>query len=149
MKCFIRTLLASRLFRYVVAGGAIFLVNIASVWFFIDPIGLNETALQRNLSHFLGAEIGLIFGFHFHNFWTWRSKSGNYFRKFFEFHLVTISTILLRQVFFYILDYMQVHWFISTVLPISLIVVINFLGYNRIFFNKAVNRSISSRDSLR
>lgn len=129
-------LLERTLFRYLIAGGITFLINILAVWFCIDPLGLNGDELQRNLAHFIGTEISILFSYHAHRYWTWRNEAKSYLVGIVQFHLFTGLTILLRQIGFYLMDSVGIHWFFSTIIPLIVAVVMNFLGYDRIIFSK-------------
>ncbi len=128
--------LSHRLFRYGVSGGATFAVNMAAVWFCIETMGWSETEGQRNVSHFVGSEASILFSFHAHNFWTWGTGRTGYFRRIFQFHLLTAATIILRQVGFYFLDHSGQSWIVSTLVPLMAAILINFFGYDRLVFRR-------------
>lgn len=129
-------LLERTFFRYLVAGGLTFLINILAVWFCIVPLGLNVNELQRNLAHLIGTEISILFSYHAHRYWTWRNETKHYLVGIIQFHLFTGLTILLRQIGFYLMDSAGFHWFFSTLVPLTVAVIMNFLGYDRIIFSK-------------
>ena len=126
-----------KVMRYGVAGSATALVNFGAVWFFIEVAGLSTTALERNIAHFLGIAVSLLFSFHVHTYWTWKGNTGRYVTKFVQFQLISGFTVLLRQAMFLVLDRYGFNWAIATVVPIGVAVVINFLGYDRVVFQKA------------
>lgn len=126
----------NRYLRYLISGGIIFGINISAVWFLIEIAGLKDGTLERNLSHLIGVEISVITGFFLHNYITWQSGGSSILKKLFEFHVVTGFTILLRQLIFYFLDDMGLHWFVSTILPILLAIIINFIGYDKLVFKR-------------
>lgn len=128
--------LSHRLFRYGVAGAATFAVNMAAVWLCIESIGWSTTDLERNISHFIGAEASILFSFHAHNFWTWASGKNGYLRRIVQFHLLTAATIVLRQIGFYFLDRSGQTWIVSTLIPLMAAILINFLGYDRLVFRR-------------
>lgn len=132
----IRPLLEHRLVRYGFSGGLTFLVNMAAIWVCVEWMGLGETELRRNVAHFIGAEVSILFSFHAHNFWTWRTGFSGYWGRLLQFHLLTAGTIVLRQVGFSLLDRAGYHWFISTVCPLIIAIVINFMGYDRYIFSR-------------
>ena len=120
--------------RYIITGGLTFIVNMLAVWVFIGPAGLNETDFQRNLSHFLGAEVSFLFGFNLNNYWTWRNRNENYVSKLFKYHLVNFITLGFRQIGFYVMDQYGFNWIWATVVPLALSIIINFLGYDKLIF---------------
>jgi len=128
--------LKKKFIRYLLSGALVLVFNMMSVWFFLEFLEWNADTFERNFSHFLGMELSVLLGFCFHNFWTWKSKERHIFRKLFEFHLITGFTIIIRQIIFYYMDASGFDWYVSTLLPILLAVVINFLGYDRIVFQK-------------
>lgn len=123
--------------RYIISGVLTLFVNIAAIWFFVSPLGWNETDFLRNLAHLLGNEISILFSFHMHNYFTWKGDSSGYFKKIIQFHAITLFTIFLRQVGFFFLDQWGFHWFFSTMIPLIAAIIINFTGYDRVVFRKA------------
>lgn len=128
-------------FRYAVIGVIAMPINIAAIWFFITPAGLSDTVFERNLAHLLGNEISILFTFHGHNFWTWRRGSDRYWKKITQFHILTGFTIVLRQIGFFLLDQAGYHWLISTIAPLIIAILINFVGYDKVIFKKVKHQS--------
>ena len=129
-----RRVMSHRLFRYGVAGGVTFIVNMLVVWLLIEVAGLRATEFGRNLAHFLGAEASILVSFHAHNFWTWGAGRHGYLRRNVQFHMLTGATIVLRQVGFFLLDRIGQPWLVSTLIPLSLAILVNFFGYDRFIF---------------
>ncbi len=123
--------------RYIISGVLTLFVNIAAIWFFVSIMGWGDSDFLRNLSHLLGNEVSIIFSFHMHNFYTWKGDGSRYFKKLIQFHVITLFTIFLRQVGFFFLDQWGFHWFVSTMLPLIIAIIINFTGYDRVVFRKA------------
>lgn len=129
-------LFSHRVVRYGAGGLMTMLVNLGLIWVFIELLGMSATPLQRNMAHLLGVELALLFSFHIHSFWTWPESQKSYPRRLGEFHLVTLMTIAIRQVLFYLLDSYSAHWTLATLLPILVVVALNFIGYDRLVFSR-------------
>lgn len=135
----IRHLREHRLFRYGLSGGATLVVNILAEWFFIEIAGLRDTALERGISHFLGAVISILFSYFAHRTFTWRDRktAGSMAGQLTQYYIFTGFTLGLRQISFSLLDAASFHWFISTIIPMIIVIIMNFLGYDKMIFRTA------------
>ncbi len=93
-----------------------------------------SSSLNRNLTNVLVTEGALIFGFFLHNFITWQRDWSRFFRKLFLFHVISSIGLVIRFATFAGLDYMGLNWFFATVFSIAPVIIINFLGFDRLVF---------------
>jgi len=120
--------------RYLMAGGTAFIINMAAMWLFSDFLGMSHPGFESNMAHLLATECAILWGFNAHYFWTWKNSPGDYLRKLKKFHLFALSSMLLRQSLFFVLNFFGFHWLIATLIPIVIIVIINYLGYEKFVF---------------
>jgi len=127
----------NRIFRYGISGGATFLVNVIAVWVLIDWTPLGATIPGRNASHFLGAVVSILFSYFAHRIFTWSDRAHlgkKPIAQAFQYYVFTGFTLAFRQISFYTLDGNGIHWFFSTVIPLILVIIMNFIGYDKLIF---------------
>lgn len=134
MRRLIRKLLGVRIVRFGIAGGLTLCVNLASVYALVEMLGMKESEVMINIAHFLAMELSILFAFHAHRYFTWHERTGHYLQGLWQFHLFTAFTIGLRVVGFYALNRIGQPWIVSTMVPLSVAILINFLGYDRLIF---------------
>jgi glycosyltransferase involved in cell wall biosynthesis len=128
----------AKLMRYGVNGILVALSQFIAIIALIDGFGL-RTITQQNISNFISIEVSILTGFALHYKVTWRERysgMGPIARKFVVFHLVTLGSILVRVFLFYYLSILEVDYRLNTLFGIAVAVVLNFVGYEKIVFNK-------------
>lgn len=131
-------------YRYLIVGSLVFVVNylVAKLIFNLDIF--TKDSLYRNLGNFIAMEIALLISFPLHKRITWAEGWEDFFPKLFHFHLISSFTIFIRIVSFSIFDSFGFYWEVSSILSISLVVIINFAGFDRYVFLK--QEEIASND---
>lgn len=157
----IRYFLGKTVVRYVVAGGATFVVNFGSMAIMLDVLGWgnmtgtfllkfppavffmeflewDESRLLFNLAHAIGTELSFLFAFHAHNWWTWKNHlEGEYWQKLRQFHLATGLTFALRLIGAdQLTGRFDWHWLPGSIVPLIVAIMINYVVYNFIIFRK-------------
>lgn len=126
-----------RQFRYIFAGLIVFGINLLAAQIVFSYPSINASSLGRNIGNLIATEIPIIISYPIHKFFTWRESFDGFFSKFFRYHLVLFSGIVLRIVAFLILDALGFSFYISTITGILIVIVWNFLGFDRfVFVNK-------------
>ncbi len=134
MQRLLRTVLGFRLVRFGMAGGVTLCVNLAAIYGLVELLGMKESEFKINVAHFLAMELSILFAFHAHSYWTWHERTGRYLERLWQFHLFTALTIGLRAVGFYVLNRLGQAWIVSTMVPLAVAILVNFLGYDRLIF---------------
>ncbi|NCS11395.1 MAG: glycosyltransferase [Microcystis aeruginosa G13-09] len=60
----------NKIFRFLIAGGGAFLINLFLIYWFIDDLGFN-TPLLKNVANVISIEISLIASFFIYRIWVW------------------------------------------------------------------------------
>jgi len=60
----------NKIFRFLVAGGIAFLINLFFIYWFIDDLGFN-TPFLKNVANVISIEISLIASFFIYRIWVW------------------------------------------------------------------------------
>ncbi|MCA2621697.1 MULTISPECIES: glycosyltransferase [unclassified Microcystis] len=60
----------NKIFRFLIAGGVAFLINLFLIYWFIDDLGFN-TPLLKNVANVISIEISLIASFFIYRIWVW------------------------------------------------------------------------------
>jgi glycosyltransferase involved in cell wall biosynthesis len=95
--------------------------------------------ILENIGNIISIEISIIVGFILHSIITWRYKFGNLKKLFFKlmlFHGITIISALIRIGLYYGLSLVRMDYRLNTIIGISAAIIINFLGYDKIFTKK-------------
>ncbi|EPG65528.1 GtrA-like protein [Leptospira wolffii serovar Khorat str. Khorat-H2] len=128
-----------RQFRYIIAGLIVFGINLLAAHIVFSYPSVNATSLGRNIGNLIATEIPIIVSYPIHKFFTWRESFEGFFSKFLRYHLVLFSGIILRITAFLILDAFEFSFYVSTIVGILIVIVWNFLGFDRfVFVNKQV-----------
>lgn len=123
-----------RRFRYLLAGGTVYLFNLAVAAALFSLPGAQGTVWTRNITNVIAIEITLIFAFHIHSWFTWRTGFTQYWKRIIRFHLVSFISNGARVLVFLLLDLAGFHWAVSTILSVTLAAVMNLFGYDRLVF---------------
>ena len=60
----------NKIFRFLIAGGVAFLINLFFIYWFIDDLGFN-TPFLKNVANAISIEISLIASFFIYRIWVW------------------------------------------------------------------------------
>ena len=60
----------NKIFRFLIAGGVAFLINLFFIYWFIDDLGFN-TPFLKNVANVISIEISLIASFFIYRIWVW------------------------------------------------------------------------------
>ncbi|NCS53793.1 MAG: glycosyltransferase [Microcystis aeruginosa G13-05] len=60
----------NKIFRFLIAGGVAFLINLFLIYWFIDDLGFN-TPFLKNVANVISIEISLIASFFIYRIWVW------------------------------------------------------------------------------
>ncbi|GBF55001.1 glycosyl transferase family 2 [Microcystis sp. 0824] len=60
----------NKIFRFLIAGGIAFLINLFLIYWFIDDLGFN-TPFLKNVANLISIEISLIASFFIYRIWVW------------------------------------------------------------------------------
>ncbi|MFM2026249.1 MAG: hypothetical protein RLZZ339_964, partial [Cyanobacteriota bacterium] len=60
----------NKIFRFLIAGGIAFLINLFLIYWFIDDLGFN-TPFLKNVANAISIEISLIASFFIYRIWVW------------------------------------------------------------------------------
>ncbi len=60
----------NKIFRFLIAGGVAFLINLFLIYWFIDDLGFN-TPFLKNIANVISIEISLIASFFIYRIWVW------------------------------------------------------------------------------
>ena len=126
--------LQKKTIRYLWTGSLIFGLNSLFLWLGQTPTLTEIHHLSINQVHVVVIEISIFFSFILHNYVTWQNDSRFYIRKFFVFHLVTLVTLTLRVLVFWSVIHLGFRWEIAFTLSVSLIIIMNFLGFDLFVF---------------
>lgn len=132
-------LLRDRRFLYLVNGSLIFGINLVLAYgMFQIPWSENEWQ-NENIANLLTTELMVIISFFIHNFLTWRNSKGSFWSKLWRFHIVSAGSLTIRTAIFALLSYLGMHEMVATVLSIAVILLFNFVGFDRFAFGQASN----------
>ncbi|MCS7204766.1 MAG: GtrA family protein [Leptospiraceae bacterium] len=121
---------------YLINGSLIFLINLILAYLIYKiPFSQNER-IQNNIANLITTELMVFISFIIHNNLTWKGNTGKFIHKIFKYHTIMAVSILIRAVSFYLFDSIGFPFMVSTVLSIAIIVIFNFLGFDKFVFNK-------------
>jgi dolichol-phosphate mannosyltransferase len=63
----------NKVFRFLIAGGLTFLINLFLIYWLIDGLGF-KTPFLRNVANFISIEISLIASFVIYRLWVWKGN---------------------------------------------------------------------------
>jgi dolichol-phosphate mannosyltransferase len=134
----VRQFLHSRLFRFLLGGGAATLLNLGLIILLIEHLGL-ETPFLRNAANAIAIELSLIFSFLIYRSWVWTGGEwtlrGLLLKQLPLYHVST-GAVLLARIFlvFPILDWLGIHYIANTFIGILLSATLNYLVNDRLVF---------------
>lgn len=119
--------------KYLSSGSIIFAFNMCMTWIAIQFPITHKNELNSNIAHFIVTELALLFAFFMHNTFTW-SGTGSFLFKIWRFHLVSLFSLLLRFLIFFLLMKNGFSFVLSTLAGIAVSMTLNFIGYDRLVF---------------
>ncbi|TGM11972.1 methyltransferase [Leptospira selangorensis] len=135
---------STRQFRYLVSGSFILGINLIVAKIVFSFSEFSETTVGRNLGNLIATEIPILISFPIHKFYTWKEKFDNLFTEFIRYHAVLLSGLILRLFIFLIFDSLGFSFYFSTISGIMVIVLWNFLGFDRYVFTQKQTLSENS-----
>jgi glycosyltransferase involved in cell wall biosynthesis len=124
--------------KYGINGIFVALSQILAIYLLVRYRGFNTGGLQ-SLANVFSIEISILVGLVLHSCITWRYKYRSirdFFKVLVNFHLITGISFLVRVILFPILASLGVDYMTNTLIGIAVALVINFLGYDKVVFNK-------------
>lgn len=120
-----------RLIVFSLIGGIVALLGSILLYFFIDICQIED-----NTGYFLQTFISLQINFNLNDFITWRDrrKNYNYWNRWIKFHVARFLTILICQLFFYLMVNSGMHYMIAFLFNIAFGMVINYISSNKFVF---------------
>ncbi|MFN3603907.1 MAG: GtrA family protein [Leptonema sp. (in: bacteria)] len=119
---------------YLINGTIIFGINILLAYLIVRiPFSSNER-IQNNISNAITTEFMVFISFFIHNRFTWKNNKEKLLKKIIKYHLVMMISILIRLFSFFVFDFLNFPFLVSTVLSIAIIVLFNFFGFDRFVF---------------
>jgi len=135
------------LVKYSICGLFIALSQYATMIFLVEKMNFNSEYL-KNMANFISIIVGLFVAFILHSKITWRYKFRSLYHlwsKLFLFYFVSGLSIIIRSLMFYIFEKIGLYYRLNILIGIVTIIIINFLGYDRVVFNKLNIRNINKR----
>lgn len=134
-------------YRYIIVGFFVFFINllVAEQIFKIDYFLGNQ--LKRNLGNLITIEIALLISYPLHKWVTWLEGWDNFFPKLLYFHSISLLGIIIRILIFAILDSLGLHYLLSIIISILVVILINFVGFDRYVFRDEFDRVIENEKS--
>ena len=126
----------AKLVKYGIGGIFVLLSQIAALAFFVEGLDMKGILLE-NIANILSIEFSILTGYLIHSNFTWYIKKHGFIKKvksFFIFHMVTLTSVFIRALLFYLLSLTSIHYMLNALLGIAVIVVINFVGYDKFAF---------------
>ncbi len=127
---------AAKVIKYFIHGMLVALIQLIVLLLLVEGANLH-TAYQLNTANLISVEVALLAGFFLHSLYTWHirfTSAGDFVKRLLEFHLITAVSIFTRIGSFYLLGILGVHYFISAIVGIIAVILINFFGYDRFVF---------------
>jgi len=124
--------------KYAINGVLIALSQFAIIIALIDFFSFNSEYL-KNVANFISIIISLLVAFILHSNITWRYKfrsKSEIFQKLVLFYSVSIISIAIRMLSFYVFDINGMDYKLNVIIGIIIIIVINFFGYDNLVFKK-------------
>ncbi len=130
-----KELLQDKRILYIINGSLIFLINILLAYSISFIKFSSHSRIQNNLVNIITTELMVIISYFIHNHFTWKNKSSRFFYKLFRYHLAMALSISIRLVSFAFFDFLKFPFMVSTILSISIIILLNFISFDKFVFN--------------
>jgi dolichol-phosphate mannosyltransferase len=134
----------NKIFRFLIAGGVAFVINLVLIYALIDGLGFN-TPFLRNVANIISIEISLIASFFIYRIWVW--TGGDWTIKDVLliqlplYHLSAGLAVLLRVLLIFpFLDWLKVSPGVNTLIGVLIGAGINYVASDSLIF-KPKNKS--------
>ncbi len=128
--------------KYLINGSVIALSYFLLLVSMVEWLGMNTLYLE-NAANIVSSSISLLIAFYLHSSLTWRQRYCDTRERlfgFFKFFAATALSTLLRIAAFYVLSLAGVFYQLNAVISILLVVVFNFMFYERFVFSRKAPR---------
>ena len=140
----------ARLFKYLCSGSIIAVSQLASMAILVYLFQA-EANFSQILCYLFSIELSILSGFFLHKKFTWRmqslAKSQTPLELFKKYHIVTFNNVIIRVFLFYILMNFGVHYLLNSLIGILSVIVLNFIGYDKLVFKREKWEYIMKEDS--
>ena len=128
----------NKIFRFLIAGGVAFLINLFLIYWFIDDLGFN-TPLLKNVANVISIEISLIASFFIYRIWVWTGGDWTIrdviLIQLPLYHLSAGLAVLLRVfLIFPFLDWLGISPGVNTMIGVLLGASINYVASDSLIF---------------
>ncbi|MCL4418309.1 MAG: methyltransferase domain-containing protein [Actinobacteria bacterium] len=111
-----------------------------------------NSILMQNIANIISIEFAILVAFYLHSTITWRKRYSarrELIKVFFLFQLITITSVIVRIVVFYLLSKSGMEYSLNTLIGIVIAIAINFLGYKNIFSKLATGKKKEKNNATR
>lgn len=129
----------AKLSKYAVSGAISATVQIVSLTYLVEELALNS-GIMKSTSNFISIFLSLLTAFILHSKFTWRYRFTSLVdvgKKLFVFLGISSLTVIIRLFLFEIGDSAEMQYQLNALLGIMVIVVLNFLGYDKLVFRNS------------
>lgn len=151
--CKYNTTVFARFTRYVISGLVILTSQILTMITLIEGFKLHENVRGQLIVFGISVTISLLLAFYLHSKFSWRhlKKSKWHFMRIFSmFYGISLIGVSVRFWLFYTLALKDLHYLTNTLINVGVIILLNFLGYDRFVFkttSKRINRWLNSNNT--
>lgn len=128
----------NKIFRFLIAGGVAFLINLFLIYWFIDDLGFN-TPFLKNVANVISIEISLIASFFIYRIWVWTGGDWTIrdviLIQLPLYHLSAGLAVLLRVFFIFpFLNWLGISPGVNTMIGVLLGASINYVASDSLIF---------------
>ncbi|GBE75119.1 glycosyl transferase family 2 [Microcystis aeruginosa NIES-87] len=128
----------NKVFRFLIAGGVAFLINLFLIYWFIDDLGFN-TPFLKNVANVISIEISLIASFFIYRIWVWTGGDWTIrdviFIQLPLYHLSAGLAVLLRVfLIFPFLNWLGISPGVNTMIGVLVGASINYVASDSLIF---------------
>jgi putative flippase GtrA len=135
-----------RIMKFLIVGCSAAVVNFLLITIFIELFGFKGYFL-KNLANILAIEMSAVYNFSISRLWTWKDapkrQGKGLVGQFISFNLALLVGIVLRIIFFAVLEKWGVFYLLNVAIGIGIAACIDFILYDRYVFKR--RRSEASR----
>ncbi|MBD2289427.1 glycosyltransferase [Microcystis wesenbergii FACHB-1317] len=128
----------NKIFRFLIAGGIAFLINLFLIYWFIDDLGFN-TPFLKNVANVISIEISLIASFFIYRIWVWTGGDWTIrdviLIQLPLYHLSAGLAVLLRVFFIFpFLNWLKISPGVNTMIGVLVGASINYVASDSLIF---------------
>jgi dolichol-phosphate mannosyltransferase len=128
----------NKIFRFLIAGGVAFLINLFLIYWFIDDLGFN-TPFLKNVANVISIEISLIASFFIYRIWVWSGGDWTIrdviLIQLPLYHLSAGLAVLLRVFFIFpFLNWLKISPGVNTMIGVLIGASINYVASDSLIF---------------